>query len=226
MLPPHTISLAQLHPPRGLLYANLMKHKYLYLAISAGGASVLAIEILGTRIIGPYYGVNLFLWSALISVTLAALSLGYIIGGRWADRKPTFARFAGIFIAAGIWIILVPLIKGSVAAAARPLGHRAALLATSFVLFFPPLAMLGMVSPYALRLRARTIGEIGRSAGNLYAISTLASVAAALLTGFLFIPSFGVSGLTATIGIVLAATGILGLFTGAGKQSGFEGGES
>ncbi len=203
-----------------------MKHKYLYCAISVSGASVLAIEILGTRIIGPYYGVNLFLWSALISVTLAALSIGYVIGGKWADRKPAFSRFAWILIAAGIWIALVPLMKGSIAAAARPAGPRAALLIASFVLFFPPLAVLGMVSPYALRLRARTIGDVGRSAGDLYAISTLASVAAALLTGFLLIPSFGVSGLTAAIGIVLAATGIVGLAAAAVKRPGLAGGDA
>jgi predicted membrane-bound spermidine synthase len=199
-----------------------MKHKYLYLSISVSGASVLAIEILGTRIIGPYYGVNLFLWSALIGVTLAALSVGYVIGGTWADRKPAFSRLAWILVAAGIWIALLPLMKGPVAAAARPVGHRAALLIASFVLFFPPLAVLGMVSPYALRLRARTVGEIGRSAGDLYAISTLASVAAALLTGFVLIPSFGVSGLTAAIGIVLAATGILGLTAAAERRPGIE----
>ena len=65
-----------------------MKNGYIYLAVTASGASVLAIEILGTRILGPFYGVSLFLWSALITVTLAALSLGYAIGGRWADNGP------------------------------------------------------------------------------------------------------------------------------------------
>jgi MFS family permease len=199
-----------------------MKHKYLYLSISVSGASVLAIEILGTRIIGPYYGVNLFLWSALIGVTLAALSVGYVIGGKWADRRPALSSFAWILIAAGIWIALVPLIKGPIIAATRPVGHRAALLIASFALFFPPLAVLGMVSPYALRLRAQAVGEIGRSAGDLYAISTLASVAAALLTGFFLIPSFGVSGLTAAIGIVLAATGILGLTAATAKRPSLE----
>ena len=188
-----------------------MGRGYIYLAISVSGASILAVEILGTRILGPYFGVSMLLWSALITVTLAALSLGYAAGGHWADRRPSLVRFAVLFLAAGIWLAAVPGIRGPVIAAARPLEHRASMFLVSFILFFPPLAILGMVSPYALKLRAKSAGEVGRAAGDLYAISTLASVAAALLTGFIFIPSFGVSRLMAAIGIILIATGVLGL---------------
>ena len=70
----------------------------LYLAVFVSGASVLALEILGTRILGPFYGVSLFLWSALITVTLAALSVGYVVGGRLADRgelEQALAQFRG-----------------------------------------------------------------------------------------------------------------------------------
>ena len=79
-----------------------MKYKYLYLLISISGASVLAIEILGTRILGPFYGVSLFLWSSLITVTLAALSVGYALGGRWADRGPSYFRLSLVLAAAGV----------------------------------------------------------------------------------------------------------------------------
>lgn len=188
-----------------------MNRAYLYTAVSVGGASVLAVEILGTRIVGPYFGVSIFLWSALIAIACAALAVGYWLGGRWADRGPRPGRFAALFIAAGLWVALVPLLRGPAVGAAAGLGHRAALVAVSIALFFPPLAVLGMVSPYALRLRAASLGEVGRSAGDLYAISTLASVAAALLTGYVLVPGFGVKGITLSIGILLAATGIGGL---------------
>lgn len=191
-----------------------MNKTYLYFSISVSGASVLAVEILGTRIIGPFYGVDLFLWSALISVTLAALAAGYWLGGRWADRGPTIVRFSSLFVAAGLWLVLLPVLRGTAMEIARPLAHRAALLSAAAMLFFPPLAILGMVSPYALKLRVRSVGEVGRSAGNLYAISTLASVAAALLVGFVLVPSFGVKSLASAIGIILAATGVAGLFIG------------
>ena len=64
----------------------------LYVAVAISGASVLALEILGTRVLGPFYGNSLFLWSALITVTLAALAIGYAVGGRWADKGATAAR--------------------------------------------------------------------------------------------------------------------------------------
>ncbi len=189
---------------------------YLYPAISVSGASILAIEILGTRIIGPFHGVDIFLWSTLITITLAALAAGYWLGGHWADRRPSPRRFAALFAAAGVWIAAIPLMRGPVIAAAHPLDRTAAMLVSSFVLFFPPLTILGMVSPYALKLRAGSLGEVGRSAGDLYAISTIASVAGALLTGFVLVPGFGIRGITVAIGVLLIASGA-GLFGAAGR---------
>jgi hypothetical protein len=173
-----------------------MKHKYLYLTVSVSGASVLAVEILGTRILGPFYGVSLFLWSALITVTLAALSAGYVLGGRWADKGATYARLSSLLAGAGAWLLLVPWIRSPLLSIAEPFGLRLAALVAALVLFFVPLMLLGMVSPYAIKLRASSLEEIGRSAGNLYAISTAASVAAALVTGFFLIPNVGVYRLT------------------------------
>ncbi len=85
-----------------------MKTWYLYVLVFVAGASVLAVEILGTRILGPFYGVSLFLWSALITVTLAALSVGYILGGRWADKGPKITRLCYVVAGAGLWLLFVP----------------------------------------------------------------------------------------------------------------------
>ena len=189
-----------------------MKHKYLYFTVSVSGASVLAVEILGTRILGPFYGVSLFLWSALITVTLAALSAGYAFGGRWADRGATYPRLSSLLAGAGLWLLAVPWIRNPILHLAEPFGLRFAALAAAMVLFFVPLMLLGMVSPYAIKLRASSLAEIGRSAGNLYAISTVASVVAALLTGFFLIPSFGVYRLTLAVGILLVAAAFPGFF--------------
>jgi predicted membrane-bound spermidine synthase len=183
---------------------------FVYLAVIVCGASVLAVEILGTRIIAPFYGSGLYLWSALISVTLAALGAGYAVGGRWADRHASLARFCAIIGLAGLWIAIVPWLKVPVLALAGRAGLRLAVLITSTILFFPPLALLGMVSPYAIRLQAPSLEVVGRTAGNLYAVSTFASVAAALATGFLLIPHVGVYRLVLLIGLALIATALLG----------------
>ncbi len=193
-----------------------MKNGYVYVVVTVSGASVLALEILGTRILGPFYGVSLFLWSALITVTLAALAAGYAVGGRWADAGPKVKRLSLLLLFAGIWVILIPWLKRPVLGIAEPLGLRAAVLLAAAILFFPPLALLGMVSPYAIRLKASGIEVVGRTAGNLYAVSTVASVAAALLVGFFLIPSVGVTRITLGTGLLLIGTAIYGV-AGSGK---------
>jgi predicted membrane-bound spermidine synthase len=181
----------------------------LYVTVSLSGAAVLALEILGTRLLGPVYGVSLFLWSALISVTLAALSAGYALGGRWADRGASAAGLGAIVGIAGAWVLLVPFLHRPVLGAADGLGLRAAVLVSAALLFAPPLTLLGMVSPYAIRLKASRLEHVGRTAGNLYAVSTVASVASALLMGFVLIPSLGVERLTYAVGLtLLAAAGV------------------
>jgi spermidine synthase len=175
----------------------------LYTIVAVAGACVLVIEILGTRLLGPYYGTSLFLWSALISVTLAALSLGYAWGGRLADRAPRASALAWYLGLAGLWMLAVPGMRDPLLAMTERLGLRASVLLASFVLFFPPLTLLGMVSPYAIRLRASSLQLVGSTAGNLYAVSTVASVAGALLTGFWLVPLVGVSRLSYGTGMLL-----------------------
>jgi MFS family permease len=195
-----------------------MKGRYLYLVVFVGGAAVLAIEILGTRILGPFYGVSLFLWSALITVTLVALSAGYAIGGRWADRVATPNRLYYLLLAAGLWTLLVPWLRDPILVVAEPFGLRFAVLVAAFILFAPPLTLLGMVSPYAIRVRASSLSVVGTTAGDLYAISTLGSVVAALLTGFVLIPSVGVVRLTLMTGGILLITAAAGLALRLGSR--------
>ena len=187
-----------------------MTRLYLPFAVVVSGASILAVEILGTRVIGPWYGVSLYLWSALIGVTLAALAVGYALGGRWADRDPRLDRFSLLPVAGGAWILLIPWLREPVLAVTEPLGIRLAVLAAATVLFFPPLLVLGMVSPYAIRLKTERLEVVGTTAGNLYALSTLASVAAAVATGFVLIPRLGVARLLLVTGALLVGTGLVG----------------
>ncbi len=187
-----------------------MKNFFLYWIVSVTGAVVLALEILGTRVLGPFYGVNIFLWSALISVTLAALSLGYMVGGRMADKHASLNRLSLLLTISGIWILSIPWIRYPFLTLAEPLGLRSAVLVAACILFFPPLMLLGMVNPFAIKLKATSLETIGKTAGNLNAISTLASVFSALLTGYVLIPNVGVTALLFILGILLLITAIIG----------------
>jgi spermidine synthase len=184
---------------------------YVYLVVIVSGAAVLALELLGTRLIAPFYGADIYLWSALISVTLAALSCGYALGGRFADRAPRPSRLALLVGLAGLWITIVPWLRVPMFSLAQLMDLRLGVLLIAFVLFFPPLTLLGMVSPYAIRLKASRVESIGTVAGNLYAVSTVASVVAALATGFILIPHVGVHRLVFVTGLLLIVTAGVGL---------------
>ena len=195
-----------------------MNRAALFAIVSLSGGSVLVLEILGTRVLGPFYGVSLFLWSALIAVTLAALACGYALGGRWATRAPSGARLSLALVLAGLWVLGIPWLRDPVVHVCEVFGLRGAMLAAATLLFFPPLALLGVVSPYAIRLGSRTVDEVGRVSGDLFAVSTLASVAAAVMTGFYLIPTLGVNRLLIAVALALflaaaiarAASGVLG----------------
>ena len=202
-----------------------MSSAFLYVVVFVSGAAVLALEILGTRILGPFYGVSLFLWSALITVTLLALSVGYALGGRWADRRALPIRLYYVVASAGLWTLLIPWMRRPVLFIAEPFGLRFAVLVAAFALFFAPLMLLGMVSPYAIKLRARSIDVVGRTAGDLYAVSTVGGVVAALVTGFVLIPNIGVARLTYSVGASLIAVSAVGMFLEWRRENG-ESGES
>lgn len=150
----------------------------------------MVIELLGTRIIGPFYGVGLIVWSSLISVTLMALAVGYYSGGMLADRNHMI-RLSHIIFVAALFTGVIPLISEPVQSAADFLGMRAGALLSAMALFFLPLALLGMVGPYAIKIVSYRLDNIGSTAGSVYAISTVGSVLGTLILGFYLLPAVG-----------------------------------
>ncbi|HEX6989109.1 MAG TPA: fused MFS/spermidine synthase, partial [Bacillota bacterium] len=194
----------------------------LLLTVFTSGAVLMAVEMIGSRILAPYFGNSIFVWGALIGVVLTALSIGYWAGGYWADRRPEPGPLAGILIAAGAWTWLLPSLAGRLTpwiAAAVPDPRSGALLASLGLLAGPALLM-AMVSPWAVRLAAHELGRVGSTAGLLYAVSTAGSIAGTLVTSFYLIPAFGTADLTRGLGLLLTATGgVYGLRFGARPQA-------
>lgn len=177
------------------------------------GACVLVVEIAGARVVAPLFGSGLYSWSALISVTLAALSLGYWIGGRVADRRPEPGTLYGVILLAGVLVAAIPWLARGVLLATEPWDPRLGVLVSAVLLFFPPLALLGGVTPFAIRLARPPAGEVGGVSGLVFAVSTVGSLLAALATGFLLIPNLGIRAILVWTGIALAlvaAAGFLG----------------
>lgn len=178
---------------------------YLILTAALCGALVMVIEVLGSRVIGPFFGVSLFVWTSLITVTLVALAGGYTAGGWLADRKSSPDYLYAIILAAGLLTAATPLLKVAVLKACLPLGLRFGSLTSALLLFGPALFLLGCVSPYLVRIAAREMKNIGSTVGNLYAISTAGSFAGTLATGFFLIAYLGVNRIFVLAGFLLIA---------------------
>jgi spermidine synthase len=141
-------------------------------------------------------------------VILGALSIGYYLGGRAADRSPSFYVLSLIILSAGFFIGLVPVISNVILdpAITDSLGMKYGPLVSVLILFTIPGVLLGMVSPYAVKLEARSIERIGNVTGNLYAISTLGSIAGTFATAFFLIPEIGVKAILFSLSAVLVLT--------------------
>ncbi|MFH1125748.1 MAG: fused MFS/spermidine synthase [Candidatus Altiarchaeota archaeon] len=166
------------------------------------GASVMVVEILGSRLFAPYFGSSTYVWSALIGVILASLSLGYYIGGRQADVNPSKRKLSSVLLAASALVFAIPLLAPHVAAFSLVAGYRVGPLIYALILFSLPNVLLGIVPPYTIKLAAKSLGKIGSVAGDLYALSTVGSIVGTLMTGFVLIPLLPVTGIF--IGVALA----------------------
>jgi spermidine synthase len=171
------------------------------------GGAVMMLELLGTRVIGPFYGVSMFVWSSLISVTLISLAVGYFVGGRLADRGRL--DLSVILAVAGLATAAVPLLRVPVLTLTNPLGLRAGAFLSALLLFFVPLTVLAMVGPYAVKTLAVRHDKVGSVSGAVMAISTAGSVAGTLLLGFFLLPLAGTRAILYAIASVLIAVGIV-----------------
>jgi len=165
--------------------------------VFSAGAGALATEIAAARLLAPYYGSSTVVWANVIGLVLASLSLGYWLGGRIADRRPSARVLGGLVIAAALLIAAVPF-------AAKPLLDLSvegldelsagAVIGSFFavlLLFAPPVTLLGMVAPFAIRLAIADVSAAGTVAGRLYALSTIGSLLGTFLSALVTIPLIG-----------------------------------
>ncbi len=188
-----------------MLRFNYFKKYNLEIAVFLSGAVVMVLELVGSRLLAPYVGTSLYVWASLIGVILASLSLGYYSGGRLADQRPSFFVFSLLLLAAAVFIIFIAVGNGFILAALGGLEidlRSQALLAT-IILFALPSIFLGMVSPYAVKLKLRNLRLSGSTVGNLYAISTVGSIVGTFAAGFFLIAWLGSAQILFVLALVL-----------------------
>jgi spermidine synthase len=181
-------------------------------AVFLAGGALLGLEIAASRVLAPSFGNSLYVWGALIGIVLAGLSTGYWLGGALADRYPNARLLVGILGASALLVLAIPYVDGWILERVvnwDPGPRLNPLLATIF-LFGLQSVLLGTVSPIAVRLRAHSLDNLGRTAGRLFALSTAGSIAGTFATAFWLIPELGTDQVlaAAAVALMLAAAGV------------------
>ena len=183
----------------------------LYALVFLAGVGTLATEICASRLLAPYYGSSTIVWANIIGLTLASLSLGYWLGGRVADRDPSPMLLGRIVLAAAVLVALIPFVSGpilDVAASGLDEVSAGAVVGSFFatlLLFAPPIVLLGMVAPFAIRLALHDVASAGQVAGRLYALSTVGSLFGTFVPALIAIPLIGTQRTLLAAAALLAA---------------------
>ncbi len=194
-----------------------------YLAAGWSGFFVMGIELLGGRLLAPYYGSSIFVWGGLLTVCMAALSVGYLLGGQLSLRRPSLTRLGALLGTAAVTAVPIVGMDETILeylSYAIPDPRYGSLLASTLLLAVP-FTVSGMVSPYAVRLLITDVDHSGRSAGALYFVSTLGSAAGTIGTTFYAVLWFevdtivlGYIGTSLALAVTLA---VLGAMTRRGR---------
>ncbi|KKS38900.1 MAG: Spermine synthase [Parcubacteria group bacterium GW2011_GWD2_42_14] len=193
----------------------LYRRDVLLYVIFITGAVVLAVEVMAVRILAPFFGNTIFSFSSVVSIILAALSVGYWHGGRLADKHPDKNFFYLLVSLAGSTVIfahfvsqfILPFLSDFFSISFGP-------LIATLTLFFIPSYFFGLLSPFVVKLRSLDLAErgIGQVSGEVFFSSTLGSILGSLLSGFVLIPYVGISMSMYAMGVLVVLIGVVGRY--------------
>lgn len=183
-----------------------MKKYFLEIIIFLAGAITMVFEIVGSRVLGPYFGASIFVWTSLIGIIMGSLSIGYWLGGKFSEKQSSFRFLSWMLLLAGFFIFLNAI--GHDYVLKRIIKYipefRLKTVISAIILFSPASIFLGMVLPYGVKIKIDTIRTSGTVVGNLYALSTIGSILGTFLAGFILIPAFGFNNILFAMSVILA----------------------
>ncbi len=198
----------------------MKKPVILSLAFCAG-FSIMCFELLGGRLLAPYFGSSVYVWGSIITVFMLALSIGYLSGGRYSMQKPNLFKYGGIFILSALCLMPTIFFSESIMGWVfdRIEDPRYGSLTASLFLFFLPTAIMGMIAPYSVRLLTQSKDSVGQTAGYLYFISTLGSAIGTIVTSFYLVLWLEINQIFWLIFSIMFSAGIVASLVGMRKKN-------
>lgn len=181
------------------------KHKiFLYLTSFLEGGALMSLEILATKIIAPYYGVSLYVWSAVLATTLGGIATGYFIGGKLSLKNNNLKILSSVVFLSSFFIILLPGISDYLLSATLHFDIRSGITISCFFILYIPMSLFGMVSPLVISELNKHYKNPGFASGKIYTLSTVSGILFTFICGFYLIPVLGLKNSLYITGLTLA----------------------
>ncbi|MBI4945732.1 MAG: fused MFS/spermidine synthase [Bacteroidetes bacterium] len=190
----------------------MSNRSFFYFLSFLEGVSVMAAELLGAKMLAPYFGTSLYVWSSVLAVTLGGLAMGYFAGGIFSEKKNTERNLYYILLVSAVFLIMMPMMAKEVMIHTAGFSLLVSIVLSSFIFLFPPVFFMGMVSPMIVQCllvgisnpdQQSGVENSGKAAGTVYGISTLGGILATFLFGFYLIPIFGLTIPAIAMGVIL-----------------------
>ena len=182
----------------------MLKTWYIYPVLLIEGASLMGVELMGAKLVAPSFGNSLYVWAAVLSVTLAGLTFGYFAGGRLSVRFPTEKMLFNVIALAAFAVLIMPFTGQLIMKTMLGFDLRLGIILSCILFLMPPLFLFALVGPMVVRLSAASDNEIGRTAGRVYFISTIGGILGTFIYGFYLIPNLGIQSSTYITVLALA----------------------
>lgn len=189
--------------------------------VFSAGFSIMCFQLLGGRMLAPFFGSSVYVWGSIITIFMIALSIGYLSGGKYSLYNPNLKRFSGIFILAALSLLPTIFFAEQLFefVFARVEDPRYGSLLASSLVFLIPSIIMGMISPYSIRILTVSADSSGSTAGFLYFISTLGSAIGTILTSFYLVLWFEVNQILWFVFFILLVAGFLALLISIEDQT-------
>ena len=184
------------------------------------GAAVMSLEILASNLMSPYFGGSIYIWGSIISSFMLQFSVGYVLGGYLCKRAERLYPLIILLMVASVWVMFIPIIHPPAGefVSTRIADVRYGSLEAMNIIFFLPVTIMAMVSPYIIGILSLHQKTSGLSAGLVLFISTLGSFLGTNATAFYLINLFPVSVIVRGIGAACLIFAGVTLLSGLDKR--------